>query len=61
MVWFYVPHQGITIKLAFEKFRISETCYLYELGMSSENELIAHWLLHKLQSINDEDYISTNP
>lgn len=35
----------ITIKLAYSAFKISETCYRYKPKLSSENEIIADWLL----------------
>jgi putative transposase len=35
----------VTIRLACQAFKISETCYQYDPKLSSENELIADWLL----------------
>ncbi len=35
----------VTARLACQAFKISETCYRYEPKLSSENELIADWLL----------------
>ena len=40
-----VNEQGISIRLACEIFSVSQTCYRYKPKFSSENELIAHWLL----------------
>ena len=37
-------HQ-VTVRLACQAFKISETCYRYDPKLSSENELIADWLL----------------
>ena len=47
----------VTVRLACQAFRISETCYRYDPRLSSENELIADWLLRltamqKLQALN---------
>jgi len=35
----------VTVRLACQTFKISETCYRYDPKLSSENELIADWLL----------------
>jgi putative transposase len=35
----------VTVRLACQAFKISETCYRYDPKLSSENELIADWLL----------------
>ena len=35
----------VTVRLACQAFKISETCYRYDPKLSSENELIANWLL----------------
>lgn len=37
--------RGVSIRLACEAFRISETCYRYRSRMADENGLIADWLL----------------
>lgn len=41
----YVASKGVTIKLACAAFSISETCYRYQALQSSENQLIADWLI----------------
>ena len=35
----------VTVRLACQAFKISEKCYRYDPKLSSENELIADWLL----------------
>ena len=40
-----VSEKGISIRLACEIFSVSQTCYRYQPKFSSENELIAQWLL----------------
>ena len=40
-----VQEKGISIRLACEIFSVSQTCYRYQPKFSSENELIAQWLL----------------
>ena len=40
-----VREKGISIRLACETFSVSQTCYRYQPKLSSENALIAHWLL----------------
>ena len=35
----------VTVRLTYQAFKISETCYRYDPKLSSENELIADWLL----------------
>ena len=35
----------VAVRLACQAFKISETCYRYDPKLSSENELIADWLL----------------
>ena len=37
-------HQ-VTVRLACQAFKISETCYRYDPKLSSVNELITDWLL----------------
>ena len=45
MAHHYVNERQVTIRLACQAFRISETCYRYESKWSDENEQIADWLL----------------
>jgi len=40
-----VKEKGVSIRLACEIFSVSQTCYRYQPKFSSENELIAQWLL----------------
>ena len=40
-----VERQGVSVRLACRAFRISETCYRYQARCSSDNVLIADWLL----------------
>src|SRR5690554_8153910 len=40
-----VQNSGVSIRLACQAFRISETCYRYERKTSPENDLIADWLV----------------
>lgn len=45
-----VKKHGITIKLACESFRISQTCYRYEGKKQAENAQIQDWLLRLTQA-----------
>lgn len=45
MVEYSIVKYKITIKLACSAFKISETCYRYQPRLSSDNEIIADWLL----------------
>ncbi len=47
MAQHYVASKGVTIKLACAAFSISETCYRYQALQSSENQLIADWLIKR--------------
>lgn len=40
-----VRNQGVSIRLACQAFRISETCYRYQAKRSDENAEIADWLV----------------
>jgi putative transposase len=40
-----INNHRVTVRLACQAFKISETCYRYNPKLSSENELIADWLL----------------
>lgn len=40
-----VKDKGVSIRLACQAFRISETCYRYQAKLSDDNALIADWLL----------------
>lgn len=40
-----VSERGISIRAACAAFAISETCYRYQAKLSSDNALIADWLL----------------
>jgi len=40
-----VRDKAVSIRLACEAFRVSESCYRYEAKNSAENELIANWLI----------------
>lgn len=40
-----VQEKGITIGLACQAFRISQTCYRYQAKLSAENDVIADWLV----------------
>ena len=40
-----VCERGVSIRLACEAFRISQTCYRYQATLSDENATIADWLL----------------
>jgi len=40
-----VSQKGISIRLARETFSVSQTCYRYQPKFSSQNKLIAYWLL----------------
>lgn len=40
-----VTERGLSIRLACEAFGISQTCYRYQAKLSSDNALIADWLL----------------
>jgi putative transposase len=45
MAQHYVKKRKLTIRLACQAFRISETCYRYEPKLSDENAEIADWLI----------------
>lgn len=45
MAKFAVERHGISIRFACRLFSVSETCYRYTPKLSSENQLIADWLL----------------
>ena len=40
-----VQEKGLSVRLACRAFGISETCYRYQAKLSSDNALIADWLL----------------
>lgn len=40
-----VKHRSVSIRLTCAAFGISETCYRYQRQLSTENELIADWLI----------------
>ena len=40
-----VIEKGVSIRIACEIFSVSQTCYRYQPKSSSENDLIAQWLL----------------
>lgn len=40
-----VAEKGVTIRLACEALKISQTCYRYKAKLSDDNGLIADWLL----------------
>ncbi len=40
-----VKEKGVSIRLACQAFRISESCYRYEAKLNKENEVIADWLI----------------
>ncbi len=40
-----VHERGISIRLACQLYKISQTCYRYEAQLNAENEQIANWLL----------------
>lgn len=44
-----VDQYGVSISLACQTFRISESCYRYQSKLGHENELIADWLLRLTQ------------
>ena len=50
MAKIYVKRKQATISGACEAFDISETCYRYQALLSSENELIADWLMRLTQT-----------
>ena len=45
-----VSSSRASIRLACCAFTISETCYLYESKLQSENEIIADWLIRLTQN-----------
>ena len=45
MVVYAIDKHKVTVKFACSAFNISETCYRYKPKLSSENEVIADWLL----------------
>ena len=40
-----VEEKAVSIRMACQAFRISETCYRYRAKLNSDNALIADWLL----------------
>jgi putative transposase len=45
-----VKDKGVSIRLACQSFGISETCYRYQSKLSSENAIIADWLIRLTHS-----------
>ena len=45
MAHYYINQRQVTIRLACQAFRISETCYRYEPKIADENAPIADWLM----------------
>ena len=45
-----IVKHGISIRFACRCFAVSETCFRYQAALSSENELIADWLLRLTQT-----------
>jgi putative transposase len=41
-----VKERGICIRVAYQAFRISESCYRYERKLDAENEEVATWLIN---------------
>jgi putative transposase len=39
-----IKERGIFIRVAYQAFRISESCYRYERKLDAENEEVATWL-----------------
>lgn len=48
-----VANAGISIRLSCQAFRISETCYRYQAKLSTENALIADWLIRLSEEQTD--------
>lgn len=48
-----VVNRGVSIRLACNAFGISETCYRYQAIHSSENEIIADWLIKLIERDSD--------
>ena len=42
-----VRYKVIPIRLAYEAFRVSESCYRYQAKNNAENEVIANWLIRE--------------
>jgi putative transposase len=40
-----VQEKGVSIKLAYEAFQVSETCYRYQPKRCAEHDVIADWLI----------------
>jgi putative transposase len=40
-----VTDRGVCIRAACDAFRISESCYRYELEFDAENDEVANWLI----------------
>jgi putative transposase len=45
MAMHYVAERKVSIRIACRAMRISERCYRYKAKLSSENEVVADWLL----------------
>ena len=45
MAQWAVLERSATVKLAYQAFGISETCYRYKTKLDAENVLIADWLV----------------
>ena len=45
-----VKERGVSIRLACEMFRVSQSCYRYESKSNAENEQIAQWLMRLTDS-----------
>jgi putative transposase len=40
-----VQEKGVSIKIAYQAFQVSETCYRYQPKRTAEDEVIADWLI----------------
>ena len=40
-----VQQRGVSVRLACEAFKVSQTCYRYVAKTDAKNEEIANWLL----------------
>lgn len=45
MAHYAVAERHVSIRLAWEIFTVSETCYRYVAKRNTENEVIANWLI----------------
>lgn len=44
-----VQDRGVAIRMAYEAFKVRQTCYRYVIKADAENEEFANWLLRLVE------------